>query len=96
MEIIKLLIQVAWADDQVTPEELAHITEFATKAGMSPEQLGILRQYLDASLPPPIPDFAFLKSHKEDVLLSVMQLIASDDIEDSEQEIMAEIEIMLS
>jgi hypothetical protein len=78
LEIIKLLLQVAWADDRMTQDEKAHIWTVARAAGISAQDAATLQACLEGAQPLPAPDFGFLRAHKEAALQAAQDLITSD------------------
>lgn len=79
LEILGLLLQVAWADDEITAEETDQILERARAANMGDEQLERVAACLrgEATLPPP--DLGYLRSHKQQALDAVARLMGADD-----------------
>jgi hypothetical protein len=78
LEILKLLLQVAWADDRVGEEERVHIWSIARAAGISAEDAAALQACLDGSMPLPAPDFGYLRAHREAALQAAQDMIVTD------------------
>lgn len=78
LELLKLLLQVAWADDRVGEEERVHIWSMARAAGLSPEDEAALQACLDGNMPLPAPDFGYLRAHREAALQAAQDLIVTD------------------
>ena len=98
-ELLKLLLQVAWADDVVHPAERYVVLHFALRFGVSDEQIAELERHLDGSAPVslPPPNFALLRRRKEEAMDAAQQLvIADDEIRDAENELLAELHVLLS
>lgn len=78
LEILGLLLQVAWADDEITSEETDQILERARAANLGAEQLERVAACLrgEATLPPP--DLGFLRAHKDEALEAVAKLMGAD------------------
>lgn len=96
VEIIKLLLQVAWADHEVEEREVEHILELGKRASMSREELAALRDNLlnQKQLPPP--NFARLREDPDAVMDAVRGLVGSDGfVVDDEAELMEEIHSLL-
>ena len=96
LEILKLLLQVAWADHDVSADEIDHILALAQAADMSGETLELLASCLRGELQLPAPDLGMLRAHKERALLAAHKLIVSDDsIGEDEKETFREIKQLL-
>ena len=78
LEILKLLLQVAWADDRVAEQEKMHIWSVARAAGISEEDAAALQACLDGAMPLPPPDFGYLRAHKEAALQAAQDMIVTD------------------
>jgi uncharacterized tellurite resistance protein B-like protein len=77
-ELMKLLLQVAWADDDIAREEADALLAFAQKNELSGEHLDIISACLAGKSPLPPPNLGFLKSRRVDVLRAVKDLLTSD------------------
>ena len=77
--LVYLLLQVAWADDDVSDDEIAHVTAFAERAGFPAAERSLLEAFLrgDQALPPP--DLGYLREHRDAALVAVGEMMASDD-----------------
>lgn len=92
VELIKLLLQVAWADDRIVPDEAMHIIEMARGANLSDDDMILFYQCLKGQAPLPPPDFGFLRAHMDAALAEVERLIMTDkDISKSEIEILKQV-----
>ena len=78
IEILKLLVQVAWADHEVSPEEIETVLSLAETVKASQEEVDYLRKCLSEETRLPAPDFALLREHSDAVLAAVDQMIAAD------------------
>lgn len=82
-ELVKLLLQVAFADDEVTPAERAALDAAARRlagpAGLELVAAGVDRR--ERLLPP---DLGRLRAHRSDVLKEVARLGAVDGIQQGE------------
>lgn len=95
-EILRLLLQVAWADDQVADEEVEHILGLARRAQASDEEVATLRACLRGEQTLPPPDLGFLRDHRDQALAAVQDLIAADDrVLPDEERVLAQIREML-
>ncbi len=77
-ELVKLLLQVAWADDDVAPEEAAALLAFGRKSQFTAEQLELVSACLAGTTPIPPPNLGILKARRVDVLRAAKNLIVSD------------------
>jgi hypothetical protein len=77
-ELVKLLLQVAWVDDDISPEEAGALLAFGRKSHFSAEQLELLSACLAGKAPLPPPNLAILKARRVDVLRAAKNLVVSD------------------
>ncbi len=77
-ELVKLLLQVAWVDDDVSSEEAGALLAFGRKSQLTAEQLELLSACLAGKAPLPPPDLGLLKAHRVDVLRAAKNLIVCD------------------
>jgi hypothetical protein len=95
-EALKLLLQVAWANEELHPKE----REFIGKIGKAwkvpgPELEGLLTR-LDTGKPLPPPDLALLRTRPDKVLRAAEALVAADGVVDlQEEEMLAELRTIL-
>ena len=94
-EVVKLLLQAAWADLQVTAQETELILSRAGKLGLYPQDLQTVRACLQGRQKLPAPDLGLLRLHREEVLRMVQELFLSDQLVEDEQELLHEMEMML-
>ena len=85
-ELLKLLLQVAWANDEIADQEAAALRAFANKSQLSPEQQALLAEWLAGSAPLPPPNLGYLKDHRLDVMRAVKGLLMTDLHVDGEEE----------
>jgi len=95
LELVKLLLQVVWADQEVTEKETNSLRLFAKNQGLTPEQLAELDTYLKGEAPLPPPNLAALRSRRVEVLKSVRLLLSQLDVGEDENEILGELSAML-
>lgn len=96
-ELMKLLLQVAWADDTVAPEERHTLRALGERLRLDGSQLEIIDSCLEGrrSLPPP--NMALLRGHRDDVLKAAEHIAMADKIVTTdEQSIMDGLNSMLS
>ena len=86
LEILGLLLQVAWADGAIEARESAHILERAKASGLDESVVQRLDACLrgEATLPPP--DLGYLRSHKDQVMAAVERFVGGDDATDADTE----------
>lgn len=77
-EVIKLLIQVAWADQEIADEEREHLLETGKASGMSDDELAEIEAALadPSSMTPP--DFDLLKRFKQETKRAATVLVRID------------------
>jgi tellurite resistance protein len=78
LEVVKLMLKVAWADGQVAPRERQVIMGAARSWHVAEPELKQLMARLDQGDPLPEPDVAVLKPRADDVMTAVRALVASD------------------
>jgi uncharacterized tellurite resistance protein B-like protein len=95
-ELLKLLLQVAWADEDVQREEADALLAFGQKNQLTPEQLDMLSACLAGKAPLPPPNLGFLKAHRLDALRAVKELLVSDrHVGDAEETVLEQISTLL-
>jgi len=94
--ILHLLVQVAWADHEVSEAEIAHIVTMAQRAQLDAEEIESLRACLAGGQELPTPDMGLLRDHKKEVFLAIGALMTSDDnIDSDERELFDQIKELL-
>jgi len=95
-ELLKLLLQVAWADDEVAPAEADALLAYGRKSLLSQDKLELLGQCLAGRAPLPPPNLGFLKERRLDVLRAVKELLISDlTVAEEEEQILNQISLLL-
>jgi uncharacterized tellurite resistance protein B-like protein len=96
-ELLKLLLQVAWADHEIQEEERVIVTRYADKMNLPADFRGeALAAYLDGKARLPAPDLTLLKQHREKVMFAVKSLARADlQIHEDETEIVEQIRAVL-
>jgi hypothetical protein len=95
-ELVKLLVQVAWADHEVAAPEADALLAFARRQGLSAAELDGLQAMLTRRAPLTPPNLGLLKQRRTEVLRAVKELLLSDlAIADEEEEILAQISALL-
>src|SRR5437868_5085466 len=77
-ELVKLLLQVAWVDDDMSPEEAGALLAFGRKSQLTGEPLELLSACLAGKAPLPAPNLGILKARRVDVLRAAKHLIVCD------------------
>ncbi len=96
LEVIKLLLQVAWADEQMAPEEASALLAQAKDLGLAEQHLGELETYLSGQEPLPPPNLALLKGRRVEVLKAVKAMLQSDlKVAPEEDEVLEQIALLL-
>jgi uncharacterized tellurite resistance protein B-like protein len=95
-ELLKLLLQVAWADDEVAPEEADALLAYGRNSTLSEDKLELLARCLAGRAPLPPPNLGFLKERRLDVMRAVKELLVSDlTVADEEEAILEQISKLL-
>jgi len=91
-ELVKLLVQVAWADHDVAPAEAEALLAFARRRGLSTEEQSLLQDMLAGRAPLVPPNLGLLKPRRTEVLRAVKELFLSDvALADEEEELLTQI-----
>jgi uncharacterized tellurite resistance protein B-like protein len=97
LEVMKLLLQVAWADHSIHEAEAAAIEQHAKEQGYPPEQIAMLDEWLSGRAPLPQPNFAVLRPRRTEVLRQVRRLLHSDQhVAEEEEQVLTQIAELLS
>lgn len=95
-ELVKLLLQVVWADHDVAPEEADALLAFARRSGLGDAELATLSDCLAGRAPLSPPNLGLLKARRTDVLRAVKELLLSDlHLASEEEELLAQISSLL-
>ena len=95
-ELVKLLLQVAWADDDVAPEEVQALLAYGKKNQLSQDEQDLLANCLAGRVPLPPPNLGLLKARRLDALRAVKELLVSDlHVAAEEEAILAQISTLL-
>ena len=96
LEILGLLLQVAWADEEVASGEATEIIGRARALDIGPDHLEVLEACLRGEQTLPPPDMGFLRLHRERALAAVRALIdVGNEIKPEESQVLEQIEEML-
>ena len=78
VEVLRLLVQVAFANDEISPAESVAILGQARARGVPAAEVGRLEAALAGKGPPPAPDLGMLRLHREEVVTLARELAALD------------------
>ncbi|MBE2250267.1 MAG: TerB family tellurite resistance protein [Myxococcus sp.] len=81
-EALKLLLQVAWADDQLDPKERAFVATLGPAWKVPEAVMTVLLDHLDRGKPLPQPNLKLLRTRPDDVLAAAEALTAADGVID--------------
>ena len=96
LELVRLLVQVAWADHDVAPAEAETLLAFARRSGLDEQALADLSAMLAGGAPLAPPNLGLLKERRTDVLRAVKELLLSDlEVADEEEDILSQIAELL-
>lgn len=96
LEILGLLLQVAWADEEVASQEAAAIIGRARKLDIGDDHVALLEACLRGEKTLPPPNMGFLRDHRDQALAAVRALVYVDGTKsEGESEILEQIEEML-
>lgn len=97
LEVFRLLLQVAWADNEVEPHEADALRDLAERYRLCDEDLDRLEGYLSGEQQLPPPNLGLLKSRKDEVMIALQSFLLSDmAVVKEERELLAEIELILA
>jgi uncharacterized tellurite resistance protein B-like protein len=96
IELLKLLLHVAWSDGEVDPREGRALIGAARRWNIPQAELEPLEHCLDQGKPLPAPNLGLLRQRPDDVLAMVRALIACDtDVHLSEKEMISQLRELL-
>lgn len=85
LETLKLLLQVAWADDVLEPAERAAVVALGQKWGIAAETMDLLLKHLDLGKPLPQPNLGLLRQHRVEVIAAAEWFIGVDGVVDESE-----------
>jgi uncharacterized tellurite resistance protein B-like protein len=95
-ELLKLLLQVAWADHQVAPAEAEALLAFARRNGLSQNEQDDFSAMLAGRAPLTPPNLGLLKARRTEVLRAVKELLLADlEIAGEEEDLLEQIAALL-
>lgn len=90
VETLKLLLQVAWADDTLDSKERDAVVVLGVKWGVPDETMAMLLKHLDMGKPLPQPNLGLLRQHRAVVLAAAEWFVGVDGvIEESEKDFLS-------
>ncbi len=96
VETLKLLLQVAWADDTLDPKEREAVAKLGPEWGVPEETMTMLLKHLDLGKPLPQPNLGLLRQHRGVVQAAAEWFVCVDGVvEESEKEFLNTISEML-
>lgn len=96
-ELLKLLVQLAWADDAISRSESDHILFIARAAALDKQELEELELALQGRAKPPPPDLGLLREHREEALSAARVLLMADNqMTQSESEMLEQLRELLA
>jgi hypothetical protein len=97
LELLKLLAQVAWGDDELDPSEADAIYSLGRSWFVAEPALDALRKQLKRGRLLPPPDIALLRKDPEPALEAVRALVLVDGrLTPAETDMMAQIKMLLT
>jgi hypothetical protein len=84
-EALKLLLQVAWADDSLDPQERAFVANLGPAWHVPDAVMQVLLGHLDRGKPLPQPNLQLLRTRPDAVIAAGEALIAADGVMDGEE-----------
>lgn len=95
-ELVKLLVQVAWADHDVAAAEIELLMDYARKQGLSDAEREQLHAMLTGKAPLTPPNLGLLKARRTDALRAVKDLLLVDKtMADEEEDVLSQIAALL-
>ena len=95
-EALKLLLQVAWADDQLDPKERQFVATLGPAWSVPEAVMTVLLDHLDRGKPLPQPNLKLLRTKPDAVITTAEALMAADGLIDSvEMEFMEQVRELL-
>jgi uncharacterized tellurite resistance protein B-like protein len=96
LELVRLLVQVAWADHEVAPAEAEGLLAFARRSGLAQTELDELSAMLSGRIPLVPPNLGLLKERRTEVLRAVKDLLLSDlHLAEEEEDVLSQIALLL-
>lgn len=84
-EVIKLLLQVAWANDELDPKERAFVEKLGVDWRVPQPVMAELLAHLDLGKPLPQPNLYLLRQQADAVVAVAEALVRADGVVDSHE-----------
>lgn len=94
-EMVKLLLQVAWADLEVSDKETSALLQRAGELGLTDGHLRELGTYLSGDAPLPPPNLGLLRPRRKEVMGEIRRLLTELGAGEAEEEILQSIAELL-
>ena len=96
IEVLKLMLQLAWSDGQIDVQEVGTILGAARSWGVPEPEITALRKALEGAATPPAPNLGLLRGRADEVFEAARALIASDgQLQAEETEMLEELRVIL-
>lgn len=96
IEVLKLMLQLAWSDEQIDEREVDTILGAARSWRVPESEVASLKKLLEGKGRPPAPDLALLRDRPDEVFEAARALIACDGrMQAAEQEMLEELRVIL-
>jgi tellurite resistance protein len=96
VEVLKLLLQVAWADGEVAEREAQVIKGLGRSWTVDEKTLSFLLTKLEQGHPLPPPNLKFLKTRPDEVMEAARALVAADGRTDAQEtELLEQLKAMM-
>ncbi len=82
VEILKLLLQAAWANDTLEPSEREAVVKLGNDWKVAPDTLLWLLRHLDQGKPLPQPNLGLLRAHRDATLHAAETFVGVDGVVD--------------
>lgn len=97
LELVKLLLQVVWADHEVAPAEAEALLAFARRSGLAEADQQHVSAMLSGRAPLAPPNLGLLKARRTEVLRAVKELLLVDlEIAEEEADLLDQIAALLN
>jgi len=95
-EIVKLMVQVAWADGEIADAEVEQILGLAEHVDVGPTNLAMLATMLRGEEPLPPPDLGLLRQHRSTALAAAEAMVRADEVvAPDEEQLLAQLRSLL-
>jgi tellurite resistance protein len=88
LELLKLLLQVMWANHEADFQELKHLLALGDKWGIPDAEVKALARRVENGEPLPAPDLGLLREHRDETLRAARAVAAADGVIDLDEQIL--------